>query len=225
MTKISDNLTQVRKRIQATAQKAGRSTSDVTLLAVSKTQGELAIREAYAAGQRDFGENYLQEAEQKRQQLSDLDLSWHFIGSIQSNKAKTLARAWDWVHCIDRIKVAEILNRHRPENLDPLNVCLQVNIDNEASKSGCKISETGPLALAVSKLKRLRLRGLMVVPAAENSARAFKHTREVRDKINETYKLNLDTLSMGMSADLDEAIHCDATIVRVGTAIFGARRK
>ncbi len=225
MMKISDNLTQVRKRIQAAAQKAGRSTSDITLLAVSKTQGELAIRDAYAAGQRDFGENYLQEAEQKRQQLSDLDLSWHFIGSIQSNKAKTLARAWDWVHCVDRLKVAESLNRHRPENLNPLNICLQVNIDNEASKSGCKISEIEALAEAVAKLTRLRLRGLMVIPSPENSTPAFKQTKEILNNINKTYNLELDTLSMGMSADLGEAIQCGSTIVRVGTAIFGARKK
>ncbi len=200
-----------------------RDAATVGLLAVSKTQPAAAIREAFAAGLRDFGENYLQEALDKQVELDDLPLIWHFIGPIQSNKTKAIAEHFDWVHSVDRLKIAQRLSDQRPATLPPLNICLQVNVSGEASKSGCTPQELGPLAEAVAAMPQLRLRGLMCIPAptedpAEQRA-AFARLRLLRDEL----ALDLDTLSMGMSQDLEAAIAEGATWVRIGTALFGAR--
>jgi len=200
-----------------------RDPADVGLLAVSKTQPAAAIREAFAAGLRDFGENYLQEALDKQAALADLALTWHFIGPIQSNKTKPIAEHFAWVHSVDRLKIAQRLSDQRPAGLPPLNVCLQVNVSGEASKSGCAPEDLQPLAQAVAGLPRLHLRGLMCIPApsddpAEQHA-AFARLRALRDALG----LGLDTLSMGMSQDLEAAIAEGATWVRIGTALFGAR--
>ncbi len=200
-----------------------RDPASVGLLAVSKTQPAAAIRDAFAAGLRDFGENYLQEALDKQAELDDLPLTWHFIGPIQSNKTKAIAEHFDWVHSVDRLKIAQRLSDQRPATLPPLNVCLQVNVSGEASKSGCAPQEVQQLARAITALPRLRLRGLMCIPApsedpAEQRA-AFARLRQLRDEL----ALDLDTLSMGMSQDLEAAIAEGATWVRIGTALFGAR--
>ena len=200
-----------------------RDPATVGLLAVSKTQPAAAIREAAAAGIRDFGENYLQEALDKQAELSDLPLAWHFIGPIQSNKTKSIAEHFDWVHSVDRLKIAQRLSDQRPTALPPLNICLQVNVSGEASKSGCAPEELPKLAQAVAAMPHLRLRGLMCIPApsedpAEQRA-AFARLRALRDEL----PLTLDTLSMGMSQDLEAAIAEGATWVRIGTALFGAR--
>lgn len=193
------------------------------LLAVSKTKPAEAVREAHAAGLRDFGENYLQEALAKQAALADLDLTWHFIGPIQSNKTRAIAEHFDWVHSVDRLKVAERLAEQRPADLGPLNICLQVNISGEASKAGCAPADVPALAKAVAALPGLRLRGLMAIPQpsadpAEQNA-VFAQVRA----LNEALGLGLDTLSMGMSEDLEAAIAQGATWVRIGTALFGAR--
>jgi pyridoxal phosphate enzyme (YggS family) len=200
-----------------------RDPATVGLLAVSKTQPAAAIREAAAGGIRDFGENYLQEALDKQAELSDLSLAWHFIGPIQSNKTKSIAEHFDWVHSVDRLKIAQRLSDQRPAELPPLNICLQVNVSGEASKSGCAPEELLQLAQAVAAMPQLRLRGLMCIPApsedpAEQRA-AFARLRALRDEL----PLTLDTLSMGMSQDLEAAIAEGATWVRIGTALFGAR--
>lgn len=200
-----------------------REPATVGLLAVSKTQPAAAIRDAFAAGLRDFGENYLQEALDKQAELDDLPLTWHFIGPIQSNKTKAIAEHFDWVHSVNRLKIAQRLSDQRPEALPPLNICLQVNVSGEASKSGCAPQEVQQLARAITALPRLRLRGLMCIPApsedpAEQRA-AFARLRQLRDEL----ALDLDTLSMGMSQDLEAAIAEGATWVRIGTALFGAR--
>ena len=200
-----------------------RDPATVGLLAVSKTQPAAAIREAAAAGIRDFGENYLQEALDKQAELDDLPLTWHFIGPIQSNKTKAIAEHFGWVHSVDRLKIAQRLSDQRPAALPPLNICLQVNVSGEASKSGCAPQEVQQLARAITALPRLRLRGLMCIPApsedpAEQRA-AFARLRQLRDEL----ALDLDTLSMGMSQDLEAAIAEGATWVRIGTALFGAR--
>ncbi|PZQ36493.1 MAG: YggS family pyridoxal phosphate-dependent enzyme, partial [Ectopseudomonas oleovorans] len=197
--------------------------ADIGLLAVSKTKPAEAIREAHAAGLRDFGENYLQEALEKQTQLADLPLIWHFIGPIQSNKTRPIAEHFDWVHSVDRLKIAQRLSEQRPAHLPALNICLQVNISGEDSKSGCSPEELTALARAVVALPNLRLRGLMAIPeptddvAAQHAA--FARLRQLRDEL----ALNLDTLSMGMSHDLEAAIAEGATWVRIGTALFGAR--
>jgi len=190
---------------------------------VSKTKPAAAVREAHACGQRDFGENYLQEALNKQAELSDLALTWHFIGPIQSNKTRPIAEHFAWVHSVDRLKIAQRLSEQRPAHLPPLNICLQVNVSGEASKSGCAPEELPALALAVSQLPNLRLRGLMTIPeptrdVAQQHA-ACARLRQLRDDLN----LELDVLSMGMSDDLEAAIAEGATWVRIGTALFGAR--
>lgn len=232
MTTISANLQAVKRRIIAACSLAGRDPAAVTLLAVSKTFPAAALREAVACGQRAFGESYVQEALAKQAQLADLDLEWHFIGPLQSNKTRAVATHFGWVHSIDRLKIAERLSAQRPETLPPLNVCVEVNVGGEASKSGCAPDEAPALCQAVARLPRLHLRGLMTIPVpgrgspAENSAlarRQFAMLRRLRDRIEEESGLGLDTLSMGMSGDLEEAIIEGATIVRVGTAIFGKR--
>ena len=223
MSTIEKNIAKVAARIREAAQAVHRDAATVGLLAVSKTQPAAAIREAFAAGLRDFGENYLQEALDKQVDLDDLPLIWHFIGPIQSNKTKAIAEHFDWVHSVDRLKIARRLSDQRPATLPPLNVCLQVNVSGEASKSGCTPQELGPLAEAVAAMPQLRLRGLMCIPAptedpAEQRA-AFARLRLLRDEL----ALDLDTLSMGMSQDLEAAIAEGATWVRIGTALFGAR--
>lgn len=230
MTHNLDNLrtrlAAVRDAIQAAAARHGRAIDAVTLLAVSKTQPARAIRAAAHAGQRRFGENYLQEALAKMADLADLDLEWHFIGPLQSNKTRPVAEHFAWVHSVDRPKLAERLSAHRPEGLPLLNVCLQVNISAEASKSGCSLEELPALARAVAALPRLRLRGLMAIPAPAEGLEAqrlpFRRLREAAERLN-AEGLALDTLSMGMSDDLEAAIAEGATLVRVGSAIFGAR--
>lgn len=223
MSTIAENIAKVRARIRGAAQASARDLSGIGLLAVSKTQPASAIRTACACGLNNFGENYLQEALGKQTELTDLPLTWHFIGPIQSNKTRTIAEHFDWVHSVDRLKIAERLSAQRPAGLPPLNICLQVNISNEPSKSGCNPSELPELALAVSQLPRLRLRGLMAIPeATADIARqhaAFARLRELRDSLG----LPLDCLSMGMSEDLEAAIAEGASWVRIGSAIFGAR--
>lgn len=223
MSTIPDNIAKVRARIREAAQACNRNPQDVQLLAVSKTKPAAALREAFACGQRDFGENYLQEALAKQAELGDLDLVWHFIGPIQSNKTKPLAEHFAWVHSVDRLKIAERLSAQRPAQLPPLNVCLQVNVSGEASKSGCSPDELPALAAAVAALPNLRLRGLMAIPepTPDVSAQqtAFARLRQLQNSL----PLPLDSLSMGMSDDLEAAIAEGATWVRIGSALFGAR--
>lgn len=223
MSTIADNIGLVSQRIRAAAQAVQRDESSVHLLAVSKTKPTQAVREAYAAGMRDFGENYLQEALGKQAELTDLPLSWHFIGPIQSNKTRAIAENFAWVHSVDRLKIAQRLSEQRPADLPALNICIQVNVSGEASKSGCTPADLQALAEAISALPRLKLRGLMAIPeptedrAAQDAA--FAAVRDLQASLN----LGLDTLSMGMSHDLESAIAQGATWVRIGTALFGAR--
>lgn len=222
MTQIQTNLLSVRRRMAAAAQSALRSPEAVCLLAVSKKQPADAIREAYALGQRDFGENYVQEGMDKQKQLSDLSICWHFIGPLQRNKTREVAENFQWVHSVDRLIVAERLSAQRPDHLPPLQVCLQVNVDDEDSKSGCASDEVEALAKAVAGLPRLTLRGLMCIPKPGNTA-AFTELAKTLQQIQATIS-GLDTLSMGMSEDLEPAIAAGATWVRIGTALFGARQ-
>ena len=226
MTTIEGNLQHVRARIATACAAAGRNVEDVTLLAVSKTWGADAVRAAWEAGQTAFGENYVQEAVAKIAALRDLPVQWHCIGPLQSNKTRVVAEHFDWVHTVDRLKIAERLSEQRPEALAPLNVCIQVNIDGGPSKSGVAPAEAPALAQAVAQLPRLRLRGLMTIPDITSdliAARAIhSRVRALFDQLNHE-GLALDTLSMGMSADLEPAIAAGATMVRVGSAIFGAR--
>ena len=225
-TSVSANLAQVRKRIELACLAAGRPANAVHLLAVSKTMPAQAVRDAYAAGQVAFGENYIQEGVDKIASLADLPLEWHCIGPIQSNKTKLVAENFAWVHSIDRLKIAERLSAQRPVNLPPLQVCLQVNVDGGSNKSGVTPSELLALAQAVAKLPNLQLRGIMTIPEpAENelAARAVhQQAKDLFDALNAA-GLNVDTLSMGMTGDLEAAIAEGSTCVRVGTAIFGQR--
>ena len=228
MTTISANLQAVLARIFAAARKYGRNPDDISLLAVSKTWPASVVREAAVAGQRAFGENYVQEGAAKIAELGSLGLVWHFIGPLQSNKAKQVATAFDWVHSVDRLKIAERLSEQRPDSLAPLQVCLQVNVSGEKSKSGTLMDDLSSLAHRVALLPRLKLRGLMAIPApVEDFAqqrKSFRRLREAFERLKESGLL-LDTLSMGMSHDLEAAVAEGASIVRVGTAIFGARSK
>lgn len=226
MTAIASNLQAVNLAIAQAARTARRRAEDVALLAVSKSFPATAVREAYQAGQRIFGESYLQEALGKIEALRDLPLEWHFIGPIQSNKTRVIAENFAWVHSVDRLKIAERLSAQRPQNLPPLNVCLQVNISAEDSKSGVAQDEVAGLAQAVAHLPHLKLRGLMAIPAPveglAGQRKPFAQLRELMQQLN-AQGLALDTLSMGMSYDLEAAVLEGATIVRVGTAIFGER--
>jgi len=223
MSTIAENIAKVGVRIREAAQASQRDFSHIGLLAVSKTKPADAIREAFAAGVTDFGENYLQEALDKQTQLSDLPVVWHFIGPIQSNKTKPIAEHFAWVHSVDRLKIAERLSAQRPAHLPALNICLQVNVSGETSKSGCSPDQLSALAHAVTQLPNLRLRGLMTIPEPTDDVTeqraAFARLRELQQSLN----LDLDTLSMGMSHDLEAAIAEGATWVRIGTALFGAR--
>ena len=227
MTTISTNLQAVRARIAAAAQLAGRAVEDIRLLAVSKTFPPERIREAALAGQIAFGENYLQESLGKIAALADLGLEWHFIGPLQSNKTRPVAEHFSWVHGIERLKIAERLSAARGAARPPLQVCIQVNVSGEASKSGVSPGETAALAHAVAGLPNLRLRGLMAIPEPTDdmplARQRFAMLRELREVLNKA-GMALDTLSMGMSHDLEAAILEGATIVRVGTAIFGERQ-
>jgi len=225
MTAILTNMQATRQAVEQAAAAANRA-GCVYLLAVSKTFPAEAVREAYAAGQTAFGENYLQEALDKIETLRDLPLEWHFIGPIQSNKTRPIAEHFAWVHSVDRLKVAERLSAQRPAHLPPLNVCLQVNVSGEESKSGVAPEEVETLAVQVAALPHLKLRGLMSIPAPASGEAAqrlpFARMREIFQYLNR-HGMALDTLSMGMSHDYPAAIMEGATIVRIGTAIFGAR--
>ena len=227
MSSIPLNLQAVRQRIESATRAAGRPPGSVQLVAVSKTFAPEAVREAAQAGLRDFGENYAQEGIEKIRELSALGLTWHFIGPIQSNKTRAIAEGFDWVHSIDRAKIAARLAEARVPGRNELQVCIQVNVSGEATKGGVAPSEAAQLAEQVAVLPRLKLRGLMAVPEPTTDEalqrRRFGQLRELRDRLNRD-GFAMDTLSMGMSADLEAAIAEGATLVRVGTAIFGERR-
>jgi len=223
---VTENLRKIRDLLHFAAIEANRDPAEVRLLAVSKKQSLEKIREAYAAGQRDFGENFVQEGVQKIEALADLDLTWHFIGHLQSNKTRVVAEYFDWVHTIDKLKTARRLSEQRPEDLEPLNVCLQVNVDDEDAKSGVLPAAVPELAAACSELPNLRFRGLMCLPAIRNEfedqRRPFAVLRELAEQLR-AGGIDTDTLSMGMTGDFRAAIYEGATIVRIGTALFGER--
>ena len=216
----------VRSRIRQAAEAAGRDPAAVTLVAVTKAQTAETIRQAATAGVTDFGESYLQEALPKMDRLADLALRWHFIGSIQSNKTRTIAERFDWVHSIDRLSIARRLSAQRPFHAPPLNLCIQVELVPEPNKGGVEPGEVGPLAAAAAELPRVRLRGLMCVPPPQTNVAAeravFARLRALLEELNAS-GLKLDTLSMGMSGDYESAIAEGATLVRIGTALFGSR--
>lgn len=226
MSDVAGRLATVRERIRAAEVRFGRSPGSVTLLAVSKRQPPEALREALAAGQHAFGENYLQEALAKREALAGCPVEWHLVGPLQSNKTKPAAECFDWIHTLDRLKVARRLSAQRPAERPPLNCCIQINVSGEASKSGVAPEEAPALAEAVAALSGLRLRGLMTLPAPadglEAQRRPFRRLRALLERIN-ARGLELDTLSMGMSDDLEAAVAEGATLVRIGTAVFGPR--
>lgn len=226
MSAISDKLQAVRDRIARAALAAGRDSAEVALLAVSKTWPLASVLDAAAAGQTAFGENYVQEGVDKALATADRNLEWHFIGPLQSNKTRPVAEHFAWVHSVDRLKIAERLSAQRPESLPPLQVCVQVNVSGEASKSGCRPDETLALCRAVAALPNLKLRGLMAIPEPADDEAAqrapFRRLRELRDAVLAA-GIPLDTLSIGMSHDLEAAVAEGATIVRIGTAIFGER--
>lgn len=228
MITIAQRSQAVARLVAEAALAADRPVQQVLLLAVSKSHPVEAVREAWHAGLHDFGENYLQEALDKQALLADLPIVWHFIGPIQSNKTRPIAESFAWVHGVDRLKIAQRLSDARPEELPPLNICLQVNVSGEASKSGCAPEELPALAQAVAQLPRLKLRGLMAIPEPTTEVaqqhRQFGMLRELQTQLN-SQGYGLDTLSMGMSEDYGVAIEEGATIVRIGTAIFGARAK
>lgn len=226
-TTIASGLQKVRIRIREIAEKTGRQPEAITLLAASKTNPAECLREAFTAGQTIFGENYLQEALAKIPVLADLPIEWHFIGPIQSNKTRRIAENFAWVHSVDRKKIADRLSKDRPESLPPLQICLQVNVSGEGSKSGVAPEEVAELAAHIVALPRLKLRGVMAIPeltkATALQRSQFRMLREAYDRLKRD-GYELDTISMGMSEDLDIAIEEGATMVRVGTAIFGPRR-
>ena len=211
-------------QIQQACERVQRDPASVQLLAVSKTHPSQSLREMYQAGQRSFGENYLQEALTKIDELQDLEIEWHFIGHVQRNKTKHLAEKFDWVHGVDRLIIAERLSSQRMDSRKPLNICIQVNIDGQDSKDGCQPDEVAELVKQISQLPNIRLRGLMVIPAPENRV-AFADAKTLFEQVKSLHARpqDWDTLSMGMSGDLDAAIAAGSTMVRVGTALFGAR--
>lgn len=223
-----NDLNQARNHVLAQIQQAclaaNRDVSQVQLLAVSKTHPSTLLKEMYATGQRAFGENYLQEALEKIEDLTDLEIEWHFIGHVQRNKTKHLAEKFAWVHGVDRFIIAEHLSNQREATQTPLNICLQVNIDAQDSKDGCQPDEVADLVKQISQLKNLKLRGLMVIPAPDHP-QAFSDAKQLFDqvKVHHAHAEDWDTLSMGMSGDMVEAIAAGATMVRIGTALFGAR--
>ena len=223
---IRANLLRVQSAIAQAETQAGRPPGSVRLLAVSKTKSAAAIRATLDAGQHDFGENYLQEALAKIEQIKEKKIRWHFIGSIQSNKARDIAHHFDWVHSIEKLSIAQRIARLRPEALLPLNVCIQINIDQEQSKSGCSIEQVHTLADEIAQLPRLKLRGLMAIPKPisepQYQYRIFTELNALFEQLKQRHK-NFDTLSAGMSGDFEQAIKAGTTLVRIGTAIFGPR--
>lgn len=226
MIGVTENLSSLSDLLNKSAIDAGRDPGTVRLLAVSKKQPLTKIREAAAAGQRDFGENIVQEGVEKIRELADLDLTWHFIGHLQSNKTRAVAENFDWVHTIDKLKTARRLSDQRPAGLPPLNVCVQINVDDEPSKSGIEPGDAVGLAAACVRLPNLRLRGLMCLPAIREGLEAqrepFATLRALAGDLRD-HDIDIDTLSMGMTADYRAAIFEGATIVRIGTALFGER--
>lgn len=224
MNYLQDARQHVLQQIRCACEHAQRAPETVQLLAVSKTHPSESLREMYVAGQRAFGENYLQEALEKIEVLQDLEIEWHFIGHVQRNKTKNLAEKFDWVHGVDRLIIAERLSNQRFQDQSDLNICLQVNIDGQDSKDGCAPDEVAELVAQMSQLPKIRLRGLMVIPAPDNTA-AFADAKVLFDEVREkhAHPEDWDTLSMGMSSDLEAAIDAGSTMVRVGTALFGAR--
>jgi len=225
MTTIKDNLATVELQILQACNKAQRPRNEVSLLAVSKTKPQALIEQAYQAGQREFGESYVQEAIEKIANMQALsDITWHFIGPIQSNKTRQIAENFSWVQSVDRIKIAKRLNDHRSIQDTPLNVCLQVNISNEASKSGISLQELPELAAYINNCEHLCLRGLMAIPQKNAQLETFEQIAGLFRELKQEYP-QMDTLSMGMSGDLEPAIAAGSTMIRVGSAIFGAREK
>ena len=226
MSSIAENLNSVDQLIHQAAQQAHRDPAEITLLAVSKTRSADELREIYQHGQRHFGENYLQESLEKKEALQDLEIIWHFIGPIQSNKTRSIAENFDWVHSVDRLKIAQRLSEQRPEHLSPLNICLQINISHEESKSGCLPNEAEALLKQIAMLPHLTVRGLMAIPAATDDVAeqkaALAQMQALFISLKSTHP-ELDTLSMGMSGDMQIAIQEGATMVRIGTALFGPR--
>lgn len=225
-SRLENNIAKLRQRIRLSAKKYHRQEGEILLLAVSKTRPAEDIRAAYHSGITDFGESYLQEALPKIDALGALPLTWHFIGPIQSNKTRTIAERFDWVHSVDREKIARRLSEQRPEGTRPLQVCLQVNISGEASKSGVSAADLPGLAETITELPQLTLRGLMAIPAATGNEseqrRAFAQLRQLFESLRPRVA-TLDTLSMGMSGDMDAAIAEGSTLLRIGTALFGPR--
>jgi len=228
MTDIQANIRALQQQIAGLAETCGRNPADISLLAVSKTFPASSIREAWLAGQRTFGENYVDEALDKIDTLTDLDIEWHFIGRIQSNKTRKIAGNFSWAHCVASEKVAQRLNDQRPPDLPPLNICIQVNIDNEPGKSGVTAEEALELAGRINHLPQLRLRGIMGIPEKtpdrEKQRQSFHALAQIFRQIRAS-GIALDTLSMGMTADMEEAIAEGATMLRIGTAIFGQRNQ
>ena len=226
MHKIDNRLMEVQNRIQKALRNSHRNPQETQLLAVSKTRPAADIRAAYNAGQTRFGENYLQEALNKQTELNDLSIEWHFIGPIQANKTRLIAENFDWVHSVDREKIARRLSEQRPATLPPLNICLQVNLDNEVSKAGVTLNQLPTLLDNIASLPNIRVRGLMAIPAPREE---YEAQRQALLPLTTTLKQlqtshpQMDTLSMGMSADLEAAIAAGATLVRIGTDIFGRR--
>jgi pyridoxal phosphate enzyme (YggS family) len=228
---IKNNISSIQRRLQQAASDAGRTPNEVLLLAVSKTRTSTQIKAALAAGITSFGENYLQEALEKIDQLSSAELDWHFIGPLQSNKTRLAAENFSWIHSVDRLKIAQRLSDQRPSTMAPLNLCLQINIDNEPSKSGFSAQQALAAAADIANLPNVKLRGLMAIPQSRTDLKAqrtpFIKLRQLKDQINSLLdnSQKLDTLSMGMSGDMAAAILEGATIVRVGTDIFGPRSR
>ncbi len=227
MINIAQSLQKVRQRMSDAAKVAGREASDIQLLAVSKTKPIDMIHTAYQAGQSCFGENYLQDALPKISALHKLPIEWHYIGKLQSNKCKDIAKHFNWVHSVDRLKHVRLLNQHRSDNQVPLQICLQVNLSGESSKNGIDTHQTINLAKAITPLARIQLRGLMTMPnpnsPKQDQIRIFQKLAELKTRINQQNNRSLDTLSMGMSDDLELAIAAGSTMVRIGTDIFGPR--
>jgi pyridoxal phosphate enzyme (YggS family) len=223
MRSIHDNLQAVRQRVSSAAQAAGRDPRDVTLLAVSKTHPAALVEQALAAGQRAFGENYVQEAAEKMDALAGHSVEWHLIGPLQSNKTRVVAARFDWVQSVDSEKIARRLSGQRSGNRPPLNVLIQVNVSGEGSKSGVAPAEVAGLALAISKMPRLNLRGLMAIPEPGAVVARYRELKALYEKLKREFRF--DTLSVGMSDDLELAIAEGSTMVRIGTAIFGARQR
>jgi PLP dependent protein len=226
VTDLTEHLSDVRERVRAAATRAGRSADEITIVAVSKLQSASSIEEAYRAGERNFGESYVQEALAKIEALAGLDIVWHFIGRVQANKTRAIAERFQWVHTVDRERIARRLSEQRPYHAAPLNVLIQVNLEGEPQKAGATPDDAARLANIIVGLDGLKLRGLMTIPPAgleaAETARHFEHLAELRNRLD-TDGFDLDTLSMGMSGDFEAAIEAGSTCVRIGTSIFGSR--